>query len=59
MSFGLDRSTASQRVAVARDQLLQSVRRELGEALQLTPASIDTLVHALQSQLAIAIRAVR
>ena len=58
-TLGVDRSTASRRVAAARDQLLAWVKRELGEALQLTPASIDTLVHALKSQLVITLRALR
>jgi RNA polymerase sigma-70 factor (ECF subfamily) len=58
-ALGVDRSTASRRVAAARDQLLESVRRELGAALQLTPASVDTLVQALKSQLVITLRALR
>jgi RNA polymerase sigma-70 factor (ECF subfamily) len=58
-ALGIDRSTASRRVAAAREQLLETVKRELGEALQLTPASIDTLVHALKSELVITLRALR
>jgi RNA polymerase sigma-70 factor (ECF subfamily) len=58
-ALGVDRSTVSRRVAAAREELLASVKRELGRALQLTPASIDTLVDALKSQLVITLRALR
>jgi RNA polymerase sigma-70 factor (ECF subfamily) len=56
---GFDRSTASRRVAAARERLLDAVKREVGERLKLTPRSVSTLVEALKSRLEITLKGLR
>jgi RNA polymerase sigma-70 factor (ECF subfamily) len=47
----VDRTTAARWVERAREHLLAEIRRELNQSLQLTPASLDSLIAALRSQL--------
>ncbi len=58
-SLGVDRSTASRRVAAARTLLIEQIKLELNRRHQLTPASIDTIIRALRSHLDVSLAALK
>ena len=48
---GTHKSTISRWLAKARTQVLEAVRKSLGDNLKLSPPELDSLIGALQSQL--------